>query len=149
MGYGTLIEVLRSLISRLLTDSFIFLYLFMQNYNLTDYYNIDVFSRMDADPLFVSSSDYYLQSKAGHYTEKGYVLDYENSPCIFPDYELGAYCGTSQASIYCYPPKPSVVIPRASESDLKAFVQALRDGGYLEEGDEIRFENVSDDFRVT
>lgn len=112
--------------------------------NLTDYYNIDVFTRMDADPLYVSSEDYYLQSKAGHWTEKGYVLDYENSPCIFPEYELGAYCGTSQASIYCYPPKPSVVIPRASESDLKAFVQALRDGGYLEEGDEIRFENVSD-----
>jgi len=116
--------------------------------NLTDYYNIDVSTRMDADPLYVSSEDYHLQSKAGHWTENGFVKDSFTSPCIFPTYEYGAYDGTEQHSLYYYPPRPSVVIPRASERDLKAFVQALREGGYLEEEDEISFQNVSEDFTI-
>jgi len=116
--------------------------------NLTDYYNIDVSTRMDADPLYVSSEDYHLQSKAGHWTENGFVKDSFTSPCIFPTYEYGAYDGTEQHSLYYYPPRPSVVIPRASERDLKAFVQALREGGYLEEEDEISFLNVSEDFTI-
>ena len=46
------------------------------------------------------------------------------------------------------PPRPAVVIPRASEEDLRMFVTALREGGYLEEEDEISFQNVSEDFTI-
>lgn len=116
--------------------------------NLTDYYNIDIDNRMDENPEYVSSDDYHLQSKAGHWTEDGYVIDASNSPCLFPEYEYGAYDSTEQKSIYCTPAKPAVVISRKSEDDLRAFVLTLREAGYLEEGEEISFQNVSEGFKI-
>lgn len=114
--------------------------------NLTDYYNIEVSNRTDEDPCYVSSSDYHLQSKAGHWTDSGYVMDHVNSPCIFSEYELGAYDGTQEASMYCPEPKPAVVIPRRSERDLRAFVRTLIEMGLIDDTDELTYQNVSSDF---
>ncbi|HZK71441.1 MAG TPA: right-handed parallel beta-helix repeat-containing protein [Clostridia bacterium] len=56
-----------------------------------------------ADPLYIGNGDYHLKSKAGHYTENGFALDKVNSPAIFEKYELGAYSGTKECSIYNTP----------------------------------------------
>lgn len=46
--------------------------------NVTDVYNMTNKSGLSVDPLFVSSKDYHLQKE---------------SPCVFGDYQLGAYNG--------------------------------------------------------
>lgn len=121
--------------------------------NVVDYYKIsdrvgDLIG-VQQNPQYVSSKDYHLKSRKGHYTDNGYVMDETNSPCIFSEYELGAYSGTIESSVYNCLSLPSVVIPRASQEELKLFVLALIESGYLDASDEISYLNVGDDFNET
>lgn len=89
-----------------------------------NYYGIESENDILKDPLFVYG--YHLQSVGGHYTKGGVIKDAATSPCVFSDYELGAYNGTDQASIYytenpdpnsIVGGNPAVIVVCASEAE--------------------------------
>jgi len=75
---------------------------------------------IDRDPLFVDSaaSDFHLKSRGGHWTQDGWITDFQHSPCIdagdpASDYSkeppsaggranMGAYGNTEEASRYSH-----------------------------------------------
>lgn len=74
-----------------------------------NYYGIESENDILRAPLFVNG--YHLQSEGGHYTKDGVVKDSLTSPCVFSTYELGAYNGTEQASIfYTENPDPNEIV---------------------------------------
>lgn len=118
------------------------------NSALSNHYKVSFTDYIRADPLYAGEGDYHLQSRGGHYAQDSFIVDHVSSPVLYQDYELGCYNDTNQASIYLPPAPPSVVIPRKNEDDLRAFVLALKEAGYLEEGDEVTFQNVSEGFKI-
>lgn len=100
--------------------------------NKQNHYKVNYTNSLSADPLFSNarSGDYHLQ---------------KNSPCVSSRGEIGMYAGTQEPTPA---PCPGVIIYRDSEDDLRAYVRALRDSGYLEGGEEIGFINVSSGFEV-
>lgn len=113
--------------------------------NRGEYYNIESSCDVLEDPLYKGDRDYHLQSTTGSFGGTEWASDKKNSPCIFPDHELGAYGGTVYASKYSY---PAVIIPRKTKEDLKLFIAVLRENGYIDDDDKIRFENVNDGFKA-
>jgi hypothetical protein len=105
-----------------------------------NHYGVSYKFSISADPLFVdpSKNDYHLKSSSGG----------ERSPCVFPEYELGMYAGTKEAAVYYPPAKPSVLIEKTSEEDLKAFIAALLNVGYLSKDQIKGYQNVSKGFWV-
>jgi len=90
--------------------------------NVRDYYGVTPAKEIRIDPLYAGDGDYHLKSTAGRYSGSQLVMDDVMSPCIFPEYELGMYGGTSEASRYtALPVEPEpvqtvyVVIPCESE----------------------------------
>lgn len=100
--------------------------------NKYNHYKVDYTNSVSADPLFVNAQtgDYHLQ---------------KNSPCVSSNGEIGMYAGTPEVTPDLY---PGVIIYRDSEDELRAYVRALRDTGYIDAGDEIEFVNVDKNFQV-
>jgi hypothetical protein len=101
--------------------------------NLRMYYKITCTKNYYSDPMFISPSDFHLKTY---------------SPCVFPNYNLGRYGGTIEATEYVPPSLPSVIIPFNSETELKVFVQELITEGHFDNINKFKFINVSDDFEV-
>lgn len=100
--------------------------------NKLNHYKVNYTNGISADPLFVDP-------KNGNYHCR------VNSPCVLSNGEIGMYAGTQEPTPA---PCPGVIIYRDSEDDLRAYVRALRDSGYLGGGEEIGFINVSNGFEV-
>lgn len=94
-----------------------------------NHYGVILQSVYNVDPLYRDSGNYKLK---------------DDSPCVFPEYELGAYNGVAyHGPEDCW---PSVVIPRKSETELKAFVQMLYGTKVLKEGEKVSYLNVSKEY---
>jgi hypothetical protein len=110
--------------------------------NLMDYYNAKIINGMTKNPLYVGGGDFHLQSQSGHYTEGGYILDDQTSPCIFPHYELGCYDGLEHSNYHVTETNLSpneiigdsyaVIILCSSESEAMKLSEALTGSEYLE-----------------
>jgi hypothetical protein len=117
--------------------------------NKANFYKVDSTNDIKESPLY-ADDDYHLQSIGGHFdsTSKIYVYDKNNSPCLSSEGELGAWNGTTEASIYLPPPLPYVKIPRKNLNDLRIFILALYESDLLEPEENIEFGNVPDDWEV-
>lgn len=94
-----------------------------------NHYGVTLQSVYNVDPLYRDSGNYKLK---------------DDSPCVFPEYELGAYNGVAyHGPEDCW---PSVVIPRKSETELKAFVQMLYGTKVLKEEEKVSYLNVSKEY---
>jgi len=105
--------------------------------NLTPYCKITSASDIYVDPLFTdpTNGDYHLQSKP-------------SMPCVFHDYELGAFNGVTGAAEFIPPDLPCVCIPQGDEEKLKVLCQELLASGFIKSFDCLKFSHVSKDFEV-
>lgn len=96
--------------------------------NVRNYYGVTPAKEILSDPLYAGDGDYHLKSTAGRYSGSQWVQDEVMSPCVFSDFELGRYSGTSDASRYTAQPEPDepdpvqtvyVVIPCDNEEIAK------------------------------
>ena len=97
-----------------------------------------------ADPML--TEDYHLKSCRGRWNGKSWICDFENSPCIYADHEIGRWNGTSEASktwLENIKQKVTVIIEAESSKRLIELIKSVPKGKYTK-GFNFSFSGLSD-----